>query len=293
MSRSYKKLSIGDIFFDSLNIIFMLCISFATLYPFLYILSQSLGGSALTSLGLIPKNISFSAYEKVLTTDFVINGFYNTIIRTVLGTILTLLFTICTAYPLSKRYFPNRSFWTGFIVFTMFFSGGLIPSYLLVRGLHLNNTVWSLVLPGLIGSFNMIIMRNFFMSIPESMEESAKIDGANDIVILFLIIVPTSLSIIATIFLWAAVGHWNAWFDCLIYITEPTKHVLQLILRRVVIEGTTKFMNLDNTYNDNYAVSTEAVKSATIMVTTMPIILLYPFVQKYFVKGIMVGSLKG
>jgi len=293
MGRNYKRITIGDFVFNTLNIFFMICVCFTTIYPFLYILSQSLGGSALINAGLIPSRISFNAYEKVLTTDFILSGFYNTIIRTVLGTFLTLLFTICTAYPLSKRYFPNRSFWTGFIVFTMFFSGGLIPSYLLVRSLHLNNTIWALILPGLIGTFNMIVMRNFFMSIPNSMEESAKIDGANDIIILFFIVVPTSLPIIATVLLWTSVGHWNAWFDCLIYITDPKKHVLQLVCRRVVIEGTTKYMNLDNTYNDNYAVSTEAVKSATIIVTTLPIILVYPFVQKYFVKGIMIGSLKG
>lgn len=293
MALKLKKYTMSDVVFDVFSVIFMLFICFVTLYPFLYILSQSLGGSAIANMGLIPRSFSMAAYKKVLTTDFILTGFYNTVIRTILGTALTLLVTICTAYPLAKRNFPNRSLWTGFIVFTMFFSGGLIPSYLLVRSLHLTNTVWALVLPSLIGSFNMIIMRNFFMSIPDSLEESAKIDGGNDIIILFTIIVPISLPIIATVLLWTSVGHWNAWFDCLIYITEPKKHVLQLILRRVVIEGTTKYMDLDNTYNDNYAVSTEAIKSATIIVTTLPIILLYPFVQKYFVKGIMVGSLKG
>ena len=291
--RGFKRLTYGDIVFDGLNSLFMLLVCFVMLYPFLYILSQSLGGSALMSIGLIPDNISLRAYDKVLRTDFILSGFYNTLLRTVLGTALTLIATICTAYPLAKRHFPNRTFWTAFIVFTMFFSGGLIPSYLLVRSLKLTNTVWALVLPGLISSFNMIIMRNFFMNIPDSLEESAKIDGANDIVILFKIIVPVSLPIIATVLLWTSVGHWNAWFDCLIYVSDPNKHVLQLILRRTVIEGTTKFINLDTTFNDNYAVSTEAVKAATIMVTTLPIIMLYPFVQKYFVKGIMVGSLKG
>jgi len=293
MGKKHKKIFIGEVFFNCFSIIFMVVVCIITLYPFLFILSQSFGGSALINMGLIPKDISLGGYKRVLESDFIRSGFYNTMLRTLLGTILTLLITICTAYPLSKRRFPDRSFWTGFIVFTMFFSGGLIPSYLLVKNLHLTNTVWALVLPNLIGTFNMIIMRNFFMSIPDSLEESAKIDGANDIIILFFIIVPISLPIIATVLLWTSVGHWNAWFDCLIYITEPTKHVLQLILRRVVIEGTTNYMDMTNTFNDDFAVRSEEVKSATIVVTTLPIVLLYPFVQKYFVKGIMVGSLKG
>jgi putative aldouronate transport system permease protein len=203
-----------------------------------------------------------------------------------------MLFTITTAYPLSKKHFPNRSFWTAIIVFTMFFGGGLIPSYLLVRSLGMYNTIWAMVLPGLISTYNMIIMRNFFMNIPAELEESAKIDGANEFSILFRIIVPVSGPIIATVALWTMVGHWNAWFDCMIYISTTANQVLQLILRRIVLEGTTQLMELNNSL-DVGVINTDAVKSATIMVATIPILLVYPFLQKYFVKGIMIGSLKG
>lgn len=291
MKRIYKRKTTGDLVFDIFNIILMLLVCATMVYPFLYLFAMSFGNSATMGLNLIPDEFDLSAYERVFRNEYIISGFGNTIVRTVLGTILTVFFSICTAYPLSKANLPNRGFWTGMIIFTMFFSGGLIPSYLLVKGLHLQNTVWSLVLPGLINTFNMIIMRNFFMSIPNSLEESAKIDGANDIKILFQIVVPISLPIIATVLLWSAVGHWNAWFDCMIYVSEPKKQVLQLILYRIVMEGNKEMM--DNSINDNYFVSSDAIKAASIVVTTVPIMLVYPFVQKYFVKGVIVGSLKG
>jgi putative aldouronate transport system permease protein len=243
-------------------------------------------------LSLIPKEPSLTAYGRVFHNKNIYTGFRSTIFRVLLGTSLTMLFTITTAFPLSKKHFPNRSFWTAIIVFTMFFSGGLIPSYLLVRSLGMYNTIWAMVLPGLLSTYNMIIMRNFFMNIPAEMEESAKIDGANEFSILFRIIVPVSGPIIATVALWTMVGHWNAWFDCMIYISTTSNQVLQLILRRIVLEGTTQLMELSNA-RDMGIINTDAVKSATIMVATIPILLVYPFLQKYFVKGIMIGSLKG
>jgi putative aldouronate transport system permease protein len=217
----------------------------------------------------------------------------NTVIRTVLGTALSLTFTIFAAYALSKRYFPHRTFWTAFIVFTMFFSGGLIPSYLLVKSLGLINSMWALVLPGLISAFSLIIARNFFMALPESLEESARIDGANDIRILFSIIVPISMPIIATLTLWMAVQHWNAWFDSLIYMTDSHKQVLQVVMRRIVLQGTKDMMDVNNFDDRSLVANPEMIKAATIMVTVMPIIMFYPFLQKYFVKGVLVGSLKG
>jgi putative aldouronate transport system permease protein len=204
-----------------------------------------------------------------------------------------MLATIMTAYPLSKKYFPNRSFWTSLLIFTMFFSGGLIPNYLMVRSLGIYNTVWSMVLPGLISTYNMIIMRNFFMNIPGELEESARIDGANDFLILARIIVPVSGPIIATVALWTMVSHWNAWFDCMIYISTTSKQVLQLMLRRIVLEGTMQLMELNTTTTDMGLTNPDSVKAATIMVATMPILMVYPFLQKYFVKGVLIGSLKG
>jgi len=273
----------------------MVMICLMMLYPFLFLLSSSFGGSVTMGLSLIPKAITFDGYRRVIGNPNIISGFRNTILRVILGTSLTLIFTITTAYPLSKKYFPDRSFWTGFLVFTMFFSGGLIPEYLLVRSLGIYNTIWALVLPGLISTYNMIIMRNFFMSIPAELEESARIDGANDISILSRIIIPVSGPIIATVLLWTMVGHWNAWFDSVIYISSSNKQVLQQILRRIVMEGSMQLVQMGNFSEsmDTGQINTDTVKAATIMTATIPIILVYPFLQKYFVKGIMVGSLKG
>jgi putative aldouronate transport system permease protein len=284
-----------DLVFTFFLYLFMVIVCFMMVYPFLFLLSSSFGGSAIMGLSLIPKEPTFSGYEKVFANPHIYTGFKSTLARVLLGTSLTMVCTICTAYPLSKKYFPNRSVWTGLLVFTMFFSGGLIPGYLLVRSLGIYNTVWALVLPGLISTYNMIIMRNFFMSIPAELEESARIDGANELTVLARIIVPVSGPIIATVLLWTMVGHWNAWFDSMIYISATGKQVLQQILRRIVLEGTTQLMELN--YNDastDYGIiNTEAVKAATIMVATFPILVVYPFLQKYFVKGVMIGSLKG
>lgn len=201
--------------------------------------------------------------------------------------------TLLTAYPLSKKYFPNRVFWTGVFVFTMFFDGGLLPNYLLVRGLGLLDKVWALILPKLIVTYTMIIVRNYFMSLPDSLEESAKIDGANDFYILFKIIIPLSAPIIATVSLWTIVDNWNAWFDSLIYMRDIKKHVLQVVLRRIVLENSSQVMELVGTVSDEAPTNPENIKAAVVMVTTIPIIVVYPFLQKYFVKGILVGSLKG
>lgn len=273
----------------------MIALCVTTIYPFLYLLSLSFstGDVPLTQIHLIPPEWTLANYKKVLTNEFVLGGFVNTVVRTVLGTALSLTATIFAAYPLAKRFFPHRTFWTGMIVFTMFFSGGLIPNYLLVKNLGLMNTVWALVLPGLISAFSLIIARNFFMALPESLEESAKIDGANDIVILFRIVVPVSMPIIATLSLWMAVSHWNAWFDSLIYMTEAQNQVLQVVMRRIVLLGTKDMMDLNAFDDPSLVVNPETIKAATLMVTVIPIILFYPFLQKYFVKGVLVGSLKG
>ena len=281
--------------FDYVNILLMLLLCIITLYPFLYLLSMSFCAidGYVTVTNLIPTKISLESYHKVFTNKWIFTGFYNTLLRTGLGTFFGLIMTICCAYPLSKKYFPNRTFWTAFIVFTMYFSGGMIPMYLVVKQIGLMNSIWSLVLPHLINTYNMIIMRNFFMSIPDSLEESARIDGANDIVILAKIILPVSKPIIATVVLWTAVWHWNAWFDCIIYIRDSDKYVLQAVLRKIIIDAAPQFDNLNTSAQDVAAIDSEVVKSATIIVSTIPIMLVYPFIQKYFVTGVMVGSLKG
>jgi putative aldouronate transport system permease protein len=284
--------------FDAANYTLLLLLAVATLYPFLNILSLSLTSesvvsSGMANLNLIPEKLSIKAYGKVLSSEYILAGFENTLLRTVLGTVATVAVTLFLAYPLSKRYFPHRTFWTMLIVFTMFFQGGLIPVYLLVRKLGLINNVLSLILPDLVRTFSLIVVRNYLMTIPEDLEESARLDGAGDLRILFAIVIPVSVPIIATLTLWTVVGHWNAWFDSLIYTTRTKLLVLQVVLRRIVLEGTQQIVSTDIARDDRYATKPEVVRAASIVVTTLPIVMVYPFVQKYFIKGIMIGSLKG
>jgi putative aldouronate transport system permease protein len=255
-------------------------------------MSLSPADVSFSQIRIIPEKISLINYEQVLGYDHVLIGFWNSLKRTVLGTFLNVAVTIAAAYVLAKKYFPHRSFWTKFIVFTMFFSGGMIPSYLLVRDLGLMNTSWALILPVLVNPFQLIIARNFMQSLPVELEESAKIDGANDIYILWKVIVPLSMPIIATLGLWNAVFHWNSWFDSLIYMTDANKEVLQMVMRRIVLDGQMQVMSTVLPEDQN-KVNTETIKAATIMVTTIPIIIIYPFLQKYFVKGMLLGSVKG
>lgn len=296
--RSYHiQKSVGERIFDTCNTVFLGLLALSMLYPFWYLFALSLADperTALSRVYLWPSHITFRSYKIVLESVYVWYGFRQSILRTVLGTALALFLGYNLAYVLSKRYFPNRTFWTTILVFTMFFSGGLIPEYLLIRDLHLYDKLGSLILPGCISAYNIVIMRNFLMSLPDSLEESAKIDGANDILILYRIILPLSLPILATVALWTAVGHWNAWFDGMIYIQTPEKQVLQVTLRRVVLEGSAQLVPLSGEEVSNTAQMTpDTIKAATTMVATIPILLVYPFIQKYFVKGIMIGSLKG
>lgn len=246
--------------------------------------------SAQYTFSILPKNPTLANYKFALGTSAIPTGFKNSIIRTVVGTALSVIMTACGAYPLSKKNLPNRNLWTTIILIPMFFGGGLIPSYLLMKSLNLINTRWALILPGLVSTYNLILVRNYMMSLPDSIEESAKIDGANDITVLFRIVLPISKPILATIALWVAVGHWNAWFDCLIYITKEELNVLQVVLYRVINMGSEQ--TVTGQFTGEY-VYPDALKACVIMITTVPIILVYPFAQKYFIQGIMVGSLKG
>lgn len=294
MTRSNRiKAPLPELIFEFFLIFIMLLFCITTIYPFFYLISLSLTPPDISTSKLMffTPRIDFSNYISVFSSDNLFLGFANTLERVILGTAIQLTATVCCAYALSKRYFPNRNFWTGLIVFTMYFSGGLIPVYLLIKNLNLFNNVFVYILPALIPTFTMFIVRNFFMAIPESLEESARIDGANDIRILFQIILPVSMPIIATVILWQMVGHWNAWFDCLIYVPDSKKAVLMLILRRVLLEGREDLGNMAT--DAKMAVKPECVKAAVTMVVIFPILCVYPFLQKYFVKGIMVGSLKG
>jgi putative aldouronate transport system permease protein len=279
----------GDIFIYTILIL----VGFITILPFLQMITISLSSANdINSFGLhiIPQHIAYSGYKLLLSYPLIWSGYLNTIVRMVLGTALSVFLTTMGAYALSKKFLPNRRFWTSIIIFTMYFSGGLVPSYILVKGLGLRNTIFALILPGAINAYNMIVTRNFFMGIPESLEESAKIDGANDIYILFKIIIPVSKAVLATITLWYGVSHWNNWFDCLIYMDNEKEYVLQLVIRKLLLEG----QQLEEA-GQGYSkmVNPENMKMAAVVVATLPILLIYPFFQKHFVKGVMLGSLKG
>lgn len=289
----------GEKWFQAALIVFISLLCISMLYPFVHMMSISLSPpkEALRSgLHLFPREVTWEAYQRAVSVKGIWSGFSNTIFRTTVGTFLSLFMMALTAYPLSKKYLPNRLVFTWIIIFTMFFQGGLIPTYLLVKNIGLTDSLWVYVLapPFLISTFSLLIMRNFFMQIPAELEESMKMDGAFDLRILFSLVLPLSKPIIATLGLWSAVNHWNAWFDGLIYIQDPSKIVLQIYLRRLIVDNMDQeLQSLMDQGTTGDAVIPETVKAATLMLTVIPIILVYPFLQKYFVKGILVGSLKG
>jgi len=289
-----EKFNVVDVIIYLLLGIFALSIFFA----FEHLLSLSFSPSYVATKGgmhLLPVDPTLDNYIKVLESKYIWMGYKNTLIRTVFGTSIQLLVTAAGAYALSKKFFPHRSIWTFMIVFTMFFSGGLIPTYILVVNLGLMDTYAAMILPGLVSAFNLVIMRNYFMSLPEEVEESCMIDGAGRFRIFFQIVLPLSKPILATVALWLAVGHWNSWFDVLIYISDDKMFTLQIVLRRIIITGTQQMvdLNVSSEVADQMQASAEGVKAAAIFVATLPILAAYPFIQKYFVKGIMIGSLKG
>ncbi len=289
------KLSRGERAFGVVNLTLLSVIALLCLYPFVYTLSLSLSTASEASrdgFHLYPREVSLVSYKMVLTNPNIVTGYINTLTRTILGTVLTLLATCVAAYPLSRREMPHRAMLTFLIVFTMLFNGGMVPGYLLIKNLGMINTVWALVLPGVLTAFNIIIVKNFFRSLPESLVESARIDGAGEWTILFRLYIPLSKPVLATVALWTAVAHWNAWFDALLYITDDKKQVLQTFLQRIVIESSTQLMELGVTDTSVIQFTGETIKAATIIVTILPIICVYPFLQKYFVKGIMLGGVK-
>ena len=292
-SSSYKiKKSAGSVVFDLLNAVMLLVLSVVTIYPFLRVLAVSLSSPyALTGMPLtiIPKNFTLASYFSLFKNGSVTVGFINSIVVTLVGTFLETMFTVMLAYPLSKKRLPHRNFFTFLFVATMFFNAGLIPTYLNIKSFGLLNTYPVLILPKLINTFNMLICRNFFMSISPEIEESASIDGANDVSILFKLIIPISKPIIVTLLLWYGVASWNSYFDCLLYVTDSKKFLLSVVLRNIITLGSN-----DRAAGDKNSIyNVELIRSSVIILSTIPILLVYPFIQKYFVKGIMIGSLKG
>ena len=290
------KLTRGEKVFGIVNIVALTLMGLATLYPFVYTLSISLSTATeanRTSLHLYPREVSLAAYRLVLGNPDVITAYVNTLLRTILGTFMTLFTTCLAAYPLSRKELPRRGMIIFLILFTMIFDGGIVPRYLLIRNLGLMNSIWALVLPTMLTAFNIIVIKNFFQQIPESLGESARIDGASEASILFRIYIPLSLPVLATVALWTAVLHWNQWFDAMLYISDDSRQVLQTLLQRVVIENSTQMIEIGAARTADIAKFTpETVKAATVIVTILPILLFYPFVQRFFVKGIMLGGVK-
>ena len=283
--------------FNVFNIIFMLCMIVITLYPLLYVVFASLSDSNefMKHSGLLLKPVGFSwaAYKAVFQNPNILQGYKNTIIVLISSVAVSMFLTCLAAYVLSRKNVLFNGIITFIIMFTMFFSGGMIPTYLLVNNLGLTNTYWALILPTAISTYNMIIMRTGFAAIPESLEESAKIDGANHFTILFKIVIPLAKPTMAVIVLYYAVACWNSWFNAMIYLQKRRDlQPLQLILRGILIENDTSNMQDGNVGQDTESIA-ESIKYAVIVVATLPILAIYPFLQKYFIKGIMIGAVKG
>ena len=287
-SISYKIVTV--IIYISLTLF-----ALVTLLPVLSILAGSLT-SARENLRnpfiLWPSEPTLDAYRYIFSTNTMPRAMMVTIFITVCGTAINIVMTTLMAYPLAHTNLRGRKQLMLFVTFTMLFSGGMIPSYLVVRATGLMNSYLSLMIPSAIGTFNLILMKNFFQQIPISLEESAKLDGANDVYILFKIILPLSMAAIATFTLFYAVGHWNTFMNALLYINDSKKWPLQVLLRQIVIMSKGGIGD-ESSMGDGFVIPPQGVKMAAIMFTTGPILCVYPFLQKHFVKGVMVGSIKG
>ena len=260
--------------------------------PFMQVITISMSPASVvnkTGFHLIPTQFDFSGYTKIASDENFWHSYMVTIIRAIAGTASGVLVTLLTAYPLAKTNLPYRKGLMIFVVFTMYFSGGVIPKYLLIKNLHLTNNFLVYILPCLITGFALIITRNFFMSLPPALEESAKIDGATNMQVLFKIYLPLSTPVIATISLWYCVQHWNSWMDNMLYVTKNSLYVLQYVIQTILTNGQTADMEMMT----DVIVHTETMKMAALVLSLIPIVCTYPFLQKYFVKGMMVGSVKG
>mgnify|MGYP004460158947 FL=1 len=289
------KMSFGEKCFKVFNVIFMILLSLAMLYPLMYVIFASLSDSNALRLydGMLLHPIGFTttAYTKVFQNPMIYKGFLNTIYVLFFGTLTNTILTVVTGYVLSRRDFSAAKYMNIFVIVTMYFSGGLIPTFLTVKALGLFNNRWVLIIPSALSTYNLIIMRAAFLSVPKSLEEAAFIDGANHMTVLFKILVPVVKATIAVIVLYSAVGHWNSWFNAMIYIQDANKFPLQLVLRSILIQNDTSKMTqaVGDTSRANIS---ETIKYATIVVATIPILAIYPFLQKYFVKGTMLGAVK-
>jgi putative aldouronate transport system permease protein len=286
----------GSRCFDALNSGLLLLFSLCTLLPFIYVLAGSIaapGEMLKHAFLLIPTKFSLEGYRYIFSTSTILRSLGVTIFITVAGTFVNLLFTSLMAYPLSRRELDGRKPVLLMVTFSMLFSGGMIPTFLIVKELGLLNTYWSLLLPNAISAFYLIVLKSFFQQLPEGLEEAAKIDGCNDLRIFFRIVLPLSLPALATFTLFYAVGHWNAFFHAVLYINDNSKWPVQVWLRQIVILSQGGLGD-SAAFDDSYvAPPAQIIKMAVIVISTVPILLVYPFLQKHFAKGALIGSVKG
>lgn len=288
--------SAGEITFDIFNHGFLVFWAVIALYPLLYVLfgSVSDAGRLVSHRGplLYPLGLDFSAYSAVMKNPLIISGYKNTLIVVIFGTVLNIFMTSLAAFFLSRKDVLWKNAVMIMLTITMYFGGGLIPNFLLVSSLGMRNSLLALIIPKAASAFNIIVMRTSFQSIPDSLEEAALLDGANQMDILFRVILPLSKAVVAVMALWYGVEHWNSWFSAAIYLTKREMWPIQLLMREILIERKTASMTTDALYGSEMQVA-ETIKYATIIIATVPILFVYPFLQKHFVKGVMVGSLKG
>ena len=286
-----------DIVFDGLIYLFMLLFFIIVAYPILYVLALSFSSREAVlnnEVYIIPVGFNFDNYKLVLKHEFLPRAFLNSVFYTVFGTLYSMILTILGAYALSRKNYFGRDFIMFLIAFTMMFGGGMIPSYMLIKNLGLLNTRLALIIPFAVSQYNLIVMRTYMQQIPSAIEESAKLDGANDFVILFRIFVPMSKPVIATITLFYAAGQWNDFFSGLIYLDDKNKFPLQLVIRHLLITQNDATLNQGLAAQQGMpSLTPGGFRAAIVVVTVLPLLVVYPFIQKYFVKGVMLGSIKG
>lgn len=280
--------------FDVFNLIFLMALAVTMVLPFIYVIAASFATEAeiaTRSFFLWPKEVTLEAYKYIFSTPAFMRSLLVTIGVTIGGTLIQLFFTFSFAYPLSRRYLKGRKTLLNMVIVAMLFSGGMIPTFLVVKGLGLLDTYWALMLPAAISPFNLMIIKNFFQEIPMELEESARMDGATELTILTKIMLPLSKPVIATFTLFYAVGIWNDFMSGLLYINDNQKWPIQLLLRQITLSSSA--LNNDALLDPNYIPPEQGMKFAVIIVATLPILIFYPFLQKHFAKGMLVGSVKG
>lgn len=297
-SLRYKQ-TFADKAFNVINVTIMIVLLLVLAWPLLFVLSASLSNPLAVNSGkvwLLPVGINIEGYKAILEYDRIWIGYKNTIIYTFFGTILNLAMTVCAAYPLSRKDFIPKNFFMIMFIITMYFSGGLIPTYLVVVNLGIIDTIWAMLLPSAVSIFNVVITRTYFqISIPESLHEAAELDGANSAQILLRVVLPLSTPILAVMALYYGIGRWNSFFDAMIYMTSPSKLPLQLFLRDILINNLVdlNMLGLDVAQAEAKLQLVQILKYGVIVVASAPVLCIYPFVQKYFVRGVMIGAIKG